>query len=699
MLWIALATLPSVAAAAPLPAHLDLEQPFPHVTLQAPEIEPIAPGVQYGDYELWTDVGPISVHVVAADLRDPAVRVGAALSHDALTSAGETVTSMAQRARAVAGINGDYFDIGRTNRPTNIVVRDGTLLRSPRKRYAIAILRDGSVHFSEFELHASVQIGAQSFALDAVDELAGDDGIALLTPAFGPVPQVPGLTLTSLTPTTGTPPFATYRVDAFAQSADGEQPPGYYLATGNAVSADALPNAGDAITIAGTLAPIGLDAIAQAIGGGPLILYDGTWYDDPDGPSGGEFSQRIPCSGVALEPDGTLLLIEVDGREPQRSVGLTRPEFAALMHALGATDGMALDGGGSSTLAAQLLGEDEATLQNAPSDGVERPVADGLLVFNAAPAGPPARLVSSPQVVRALAGAEIPLRVAAIDANDHPAAQSAPVTATVEPASLGTVSGDRFVARAPGVGWIRLRAGELVGNVPIEVAAAPDRVVVLPPNPNLDPSGSLTLRARAFDSAGFEIALPARLPWKASSGTIDDLGHFVAGNGDADVTLDLGGRETTDRVTVGSHEAVLDVTSALAFRTFPAGGAGSASPGESCGQCIRLQYALGETERAAYAVVEQPLPDGAVGIAFDLQDDGSGAELRVALRNAIDEQVLVTATALTQPGRRHVVVRFPPGIAQPARLVGFYTLATAAAPNASGTIVISNVRVLVAGTR
>ncbi len=697
---LALALAPLGAEAADLPAHLDLNPPFPHVLLEAPQIEQIAPGIEYGDYELWSEIGPISVHVVAADLTNPDVRVQTVLGDDALASDGERLTSMAQRTGAVAGINGDYFDIGVSNRPTNIVVRDGTLLRTPDKRYAVAILRSGSAHFVQFSFAGSVQIGTQSIALTGVNEMPSHvSDVSLLTPSFGALPQAAGYTLVGLDPTAGTPPFATYRVLSFAQSDDGPQPAGYYLVIGtDAASSMTLPNVGDAIATQGTLSPIALTDIAAAMGGGPLILYNGDWYDDPAGPSGGEFDRRIPCSGAALESDGTLLLVEVDGRQPERSIGLTRPEFSELMRALGADDGMALDGGGSSTIVAQLPGEDVAALENSPSDGSERRIADGLLLYNAAPMGAPARVVASPQTLRAVLGAQIPLHVRAVDANLHAVQDPTPIVATVEPATLGRVDDGRFIASAAGDGVVRFREGALSGSLPVEVMETPSRIVLLPPDANVDPYGTLQLQARAFDAAGYELELPAQMHWSTSSGTIDDRGSLVAGDRDADVSLDVGGRSASTRVIVGSHDVALDVVQGVSFLTIPNGGTGDARSDMACDGCIRLEYAISQSVRAAYAIVEQSLPQRTVGISFDIQDDGSGAELRIALRNAINEQVLLSATTLDQPGRRRVVVHFPADLAQPLRLVGFYTIGTPETPDPVGSILIGNVHALVAGS-
>src|SRR2546425_10705163 len=105
---------------------------------------PVASGIEYRHLTLATDDGPLEVHQLQVDLLNPTVRLGTAIAHDRLVSAGETVTSMALRNRAIAGINGDYFDIHQSGIPLNIVVRDGQLLRSPRQWVALASGKDGS---------------------------------------------------------------------------------------------------------------------------------------------------------------------------------------------------------------------------------------------------------------------------------------------------------------------------------------------------------------------------------------------------------------------------------------------------------------------------------------------------------------------------------------------------------------------------
>jgi len=693
-----LAFAPLAAVAQELPQALAPDENFPRILAQAPSFENVAPGVEYAEYSLVTVDGPIVVRVIAAQLRRSDVHASTILAHDALTSAGETIGSMGKRTGAVAGLNGDYFDVGNTNRPTNIVVRDGQLLRMPRKRFALAVTRDGNATIDEFSFTGQIVIGDRTFGLDAIDELpAPDGGIALVTPEFGSVPPLDDTTLVPLATLGGTPPLARYRVTGIADNLS-RQPPGYYLAIGpNAYGQTGVPNPGDVVSASGDLSPVELDQIAAAIGGGPLILHHGTWFDDPDGPNGGEYGKRIPSSGAAVEPDGTLLLVEVDGRQPLLSVGIERHAFSALMRALGASEGMAFDGGGSSTIVARRIGDSDATMQNSPSDGVERPVSNGIFIYSTAPAGPPQRLVARPGAIRALSGAEVGLRLAAVDAANHVVPPAASIVASVMPPSLGRVSDGRFSALAPGIGRIALRGGPLSGSIPVEVTRTPARIMISPPQPNVEKNDSLQLGARAFDARGYSLDLPAMLAWSATAGSIDARGVFRAGKTNADVAVAIGDASAHVRVTVGSHEVTLPFAEHAHFVTVPRGGEGDVARDPACSTCLALTYAFAGNERAAYAMAEIPLPPGSVGLSFDVNDDGGNARLRVAVRNSINEDLFLDGATLSESGWRHVVVRFPPEAAQPVKLVAIYLLPPKGMQESNGSIGLRNVRAVVAG--
>jgi exopolysaccharide biosynthesis protein len=89
---------------------------------------------------------------------------------------------------------------------------------------------------------------------------------------------------------------------------------------------------------------------------------------------------------LARQADDHLLLVAVDGRHPERSVGMMRPEFADLLIRFGVTDAMALDSGGSVTMVSRAPGDAHVTVRNVPSDhSAERWVSDALFLYSSAP--------------------------------------------------------------------------------------------------------------------------------------------------------------------------------------------------------------------------------------------------------------------------------------------------------------------------
>lgn len=692
-----------LAVAGILPLAPQPAPPFPQILTDAPVVTDIAPGVTFGDYEMVTRDGPLSVHVLAIDLHRSDVRIGTSLATDKLISPGETVSSMAQRTGAVAGINGDYFDINQTNQPLNILVQQGRLVRMPMHRWSIGITKANSVRFAEYDITQTATLPGGTLPLKTMNDFPPPGGGAvLITPEFGPLRAAQNVTEIPLTPQTGTPPFATYTTGQIADNTQ-PQPAGYYLAIGlNAYGSVPLPNAGDAVTIDGSVNPP-LDDIVSAIGGGPLLVKDGAWYADPDGPSKGEFATHMPASGVAVRDDGTLLLFEIDGRQPALSIGVLQPQLASLMIAFGAQTGMQFDGGGSSTIVARMPGDAAASVRNSPSDGVERRVADALLVYSDAPQGDAAKIYATPQIVRALPGARVPLHIAITDASGHPASCSCTPVLRVIPAAAGSMDGDTFVAGARAQdAAIRVDAGALHMDVPVRVTDAVAHTQILPLHPALLAHEALAMQARAFDAQGYPIAVPAHLEWSASNAAIDSAGHFRAGAGDAIVSVRLGDKRATQRVTVGEHAAELPFVSKAAFATAPAGGGGSLSrDDDGCKGCLSLRYDFTGTERAAYANAAVELPQRALGISAEIFGDGNGEILRLAVNNAINERFLYTLATVNWHGWRQVEYRFPPALPQPITLKSLYVInrvGPGPAVKSAGAISLRNVRVILAGS-
>ena len=103
-------------------------------------------------------------------------------------------------------------------------------------------------------------------------------------------------------------------------------------------------------------------------------------------------------------------------------------------------------------------------------------------------------------------------------------------------------------------------------------------------------------------------------------------------------------------MTVGSHDVSIGFADRARFTTHPPGGKGALTRNAGCGSCVRLNYSFSQNERAAYAMGDVDLPDDTLGIAFDVQDDGSNARLRIAVRNSINEDTRLDATRLDAAG-------------------------------------------------
>ncbi|MBA2579922.1 MAG: phosphodiester glycosidase family protein, partial [Thermoleophilaceae bacterium] len=128
-----------------------------------------------------------------------------------------------------------------------------------------------------------------------------------------------------------------------------------------------------------------LSGPVDVINGGPRLLQGGSaritafaegfhWPESP------EFFYRFgvrrnPRTLAGVRRDGDLVLVAIDGRRPGVSVGASFEESAGVLRALGASDGVNLDGGGSTGM---TVG---SALVSTPSDSTgERPLGDALVI-------------------------------------------------------------------------------------------------------------------------------------------------------------------------------------------------------------------------------------------------------------------------------------------------------------------------------
>jgi len=352
----------------------------------------VADGLTLSTELLQTGAGPERVNLLDVDLANAGMCLGVVQAHDQLVSSDETVSSMADRTAALAGVNGDYFEINGPGRPISMVVRNGELLQSSAVYPVLGIGSSGKPVIAIPSFSGQVVTDHASYALKAVnvynDTRKGN--MVLITPALGASISTKNETVALLWHVADTPGAFTVqsvkRDMANLPALSGQ----FALVAGGAAGTWLANNlrAGMNLTITKHILPD--DDLMQAIGGGPQIVQNGALYNDPNPPAPKNMTTRNPLTAIAITKNGTHALFAVfNGRfaDTQKSTGLTPGEAAKYMLAHGASQAMLFDGGGSSEMVARLPGQHQVSVMNSPSDGRERPVANGLFVYKASTGG------------------------------------------------------------------------------------------------------------------------------------------------------------------------------------------------------------------------------------------------------------------------------------------------------------------------
>ncbi len=339
------------------------------------------PGVTFQQTLQLTANGPRVVYILRGPRPGGTTTLAALLSGNTLTGRG-TVTSMQREfgsQATYAGVNGDLSNFG-TGLPSGGLMQDGQLLAEPnRYRSTLGVTDDGTLEVKRVSSFGTWKGSGESHVLNGLNEVPGPGEVSLFTSAWGPsTPKVPNATAVVVFPLTSTAPDIdqTTTVQSVVAGAASVAIPaggGVVLArgpVGSQLTSEAA--AGTSLTLRFMLQPR-WPGITTAIGGGPIIVRDGApVFRANEGFLSSQLNPRAPRTAIGQLRDGRVIMVAVDGRQPGWSIGMTNFELAQLMARLGAVTAMALDAGGSTTVAF------DGQLLNRPSDGAERPIADSI---------------------------------------------------------------------------------------------------------------------------------------------------------------------------------------------------------------------------------------------------------------------------------------------------------------------------------
>jgi hypothetical protein len=339
------------------------------------------PGVTFDTGVQFTPNGPVAINILSGPRPGGTTTLAPSLSNDTLTGR-ETLTAIERRTApqiTSAGINGDFFAFA-TGLPSGVLMQDGQVMSPPSAyRASAGVTSDGTLDVRRVTLSGTWQGAGEKRTLNQFNKPLEGNGIALYTQVWGTAtPPKPGAVSAILFPFPAATPNTDLQAPVVELRTGGAAvpiPPGgaVLVAVGAAAAAlTAEAPVGQIVTTQLNLKPDWPD-IVSAIGGGPQIVRDGApIFRAGEIFTTSQLGPRAPRSAVGQFADGKMILVTVDGRQPGYSVGMTNFELAQALVRLGAVTGMALDSGGSATMAF------DGALLNRPSEP-ERPISTALL--------------------------------------------------------------------------------------------------------------------------------------------------------------------------------------------------------------------------------------------------------------------------------------------------------------------------------
>ncbi|WP_229402981.1 phosphodiester glycosidase family protein [Micromonospora okii] len=679
----------------------------------AKTVRPVAPGLDLTSFDRYDADGWLRADALTADLTG-GVTVDYVNSGEVAKA--EPLRAAADRSRAVAAVNGDFFDINNSGAAQGVGVRSGELVQSPVAGHtnAAAISADGLGRVIQVNFDGTATLPTGPVALTQFNNMVQTDGVGLFTPLWGAYPRERAVAgarrVAEVTVVDG-------RVAAVAPAAGtGPIPAGTTVLLGRDAGADALAGLrpGDAVSVAYRPKASDGGTLRAAVGGGNVLVRDGAVQSIAD-------ASLAPRTAVGFTADGKrMIMLTVDGRQVD-SRGVTQTEMGRMMAELGAWTALNLDGGGSSTLLARRPGEASVRVENSPSDGTERAVPNGLAIY--APKGSGRltgywlRTTSDPTAApgvapvrggrpdRVFPGLTRRLTATGHDETYGPAA-GAP-TWRVNPALHGRVTADGvFRAGLPGSATVTASRGRAAGKLALTVLGPLARIDATTDRVGLNQAGdAAVVGVVGYDAEGNTAPIePADLRLDYDRSVLDvtptDDGNLsvkaVAGTGSALVTARVGDRTTVLPVTVGLTDvpvATFDDAASWKFSQARASGSVAPAPGRT-GTGLKMSYDFGQSTgtRAAYADppawIEVPGQPQAFGMW--IKGNGTGEWPSLHLHDAQDTQHVLRGPLITWTGWKYVEFAVPAGVQYPVRVRRFYVAETNAAAKYTSEVVIDD---------
>ncbi|TDO95125.1 stage II sporulation protein [Halanaerobium saccharolyticum] len=333
-------------------------------------------GLQFKEIRQMSWSGPRVITVIDYDLSADKLKLKPVLARGVVPGR-EDLAEIIRNNSALAGVNGGYFHY--SGRPLGLLYLNGMLVSEPLyNRTSLLIHQNQKISFAQVDWKGEFKVAelARSFNINGVNRPVGAEETVVFNSYFGA--RMPALKKGYYDIVVRSGEILGVETEAGVKTPI--PPDGYLIRVGSKESEliNVIPELkGKTAELKHNFSP-DLEAknIVHAVGGGPRLLADGeikiTGKEEKFQPD--ILNGRAPRTALGLTADNHLLMLTIDGRQADFSIGMTLQETAELLKNLGAVEAMNLDGGASARMVIRGF------TMNSPS--AERLISNGVIVNN-----------------------------------------------------------------------------------------------------------------------------------------------------------------------------------------------------------------------------------------------------------------------------------------------------------------------------
>ncbi|MEH7380184.1 phosphodiester glycosidase family protein [Bacillus sp. JJ1533] len=665
---------------------------------------PIGPSVELTSFERFDARGWLNGEIMTIDLSNNSISTD--LLFPGSVSSAKPLSEMAKKAGAIAGVNGDFFDINNTKAPLGTVISEGKIVKGPQGSHTLtaSVGKNGLGYISTILLDGKVKLPNGEVTLDALNQYGiSKDGIGLYTSVWGSAERSQS----------GSPVYEVMVVDGKVTSVtegagSGVLAENAFVLIGREKGAELLKDlaVGDEVTV--EYAPKTDIDVSFAVGGNIKLVENGEVISNLDD------TTSAPRTAVGFSEDRkTMILAAIDGRQTD-SRGMTFKELADLMKEYGAHYALNLDGGGSTTMVARKTGTEDVKVVNQPSDGIERSVPNGIGIFAKSGSGELTSfevdtIFDSDKSKRVFPGLTRTFIGLGHDENYSPVSVGE-IQWKALPADVGNFEDDGiFRAKKSGNAIAQAQVKSSKGSMEITVLGKLDRIEASDARLSLELGKQSSFSVNGYDKDGYSAPIEARDVSLDYNETVISIMENV--DGSYTVVPKKDGESALITITVDDKVTYLPVTIGLAsenvddfeniygwsFTKYPNEvGASMSHVNGRNGKGIELSYdfSTSTATRAAYLQASPTieLPGDLQKIGLWVKGDGNGAWLRTVIEDAGNTRYTLTlADKVDWDGWKYVEATVPEGVRYPVKLWRIYPVETNKNKQYSGQLVFDDV--------